>query len=348
MAVQTPTPQSRRAILAAALAAAAATAASALGRPLPSDAANNDPITVGNAFTGTATTSLTTSVHDAFDGITSDSSTAVAGVFGKNTAATGANYGVRGEADSIDGTGVRGDAPGASGIGVEGRSTGATGAGVVGRATASTSNQTLGVFGQSDATTGVGVYGIAVASSGATTGVYGDATQSSAGTGVYGTGQAKGVYGKSGPGGTGVVGFTGSTPPAPPPDTGIYGRSDTGGAGGRGLTGFCGTGIGLLGQSDTGEGVVAYCNTTTGNALRVSGKVALSRSGKLTIAAGHSSLTKTGIALTSASLILATLQTNVAGLFIQAVVVNPAGSSFTIYLNKAPTISVAVAWMAVN
>jgi hypothetical protein len=41
-------------------------------------------------------------------------------------------------------------------------------------------------------------------------------------------------------------------------------------------------------------------------------------------------------------------QTNVAGLAIQAVVTNPAGGAFTIYLNKAPSVSVVVAWLAVN
>jgi hypothetical protein len=94
--------------------------------------------------------------------------------------------------------------------------------------------------------------------------------------------------------------------------------------------------------------VRAYCGNNTGVGLRVTGKAAFDRSGKLLINAGHSSLTKTGIGLSAASFILATLQTNVAGLFIQAVVTNVAGSSFTIYLNKAPTVNVAVAWLAVN
>jgi hypothetical protein len=38
----------------------------------------------------------------------------------------------------------------------------------------------------------------------------------------------------------------------------------------------------------------------------------------------------------------------VAGRFIQAIVINLVGSAFTIYLNKAPTVSVVVAWLAVN
>jgi hypothetical protein len=145
-----------------------------------------------------------------------------------------------------------------------------------------------------------------------------------------------------------VVGFTGTAETQPTPDVGIYGRSDTGGSNGRGLVGFCSVGIGLLGQTDTGTGLRAYSSTNTGLALRVSGKAAFDRSGKITFTAGHSNVVKTGIALSASSFILATLQTNVAGLFIQAVVPSVSGSRFTVYLNKAPSVSVSVAWMAVN
>jgi len=176
-------------------------------------------------------------------------------------------------------------------------------------------------------------------------GVYGSASSSTA---IPSNFAKAGVAGQADAGATGVVGYTGATPPTPTPDTGIYGRSDTGGAGGRGLMGHCAAGIGLLGETISGVGVRAYCANNTGVGLRVTGKAAFDRSGKLSIGAGHSSLTKSGIGLTSASFILATLQTNVAGLFIQAVVTNPSGSSFTVYLNKAPSVNVAVAWMAVN
>jgi hypothetical protein len=51
--------RSRRAILAALGGGVAALVAQALGRPLPARAANNDPVTVGNPFTGTTETSIT-------------------------------------------------------------------------------------------------------------------------------------------------------------------------------------------------------------------------------------------------------------------------------------------------
>ena len=219
------------------------------------------------------------------------------------------------------------------------------GTAIEGKGASTATSNNLGLLGEGDTgVLGSGIFGVVGAVDATGIGVYGSAS-ASATPSVYGK---TGVVGQSDQGGTAVVGFTGLTATQPPPDTGIYGRSDTGGANGRGLTGFCSVGIGLLGQTNTGVGVRAYSGTNTGVGLRVTCKAAFDRSGKLTIAAGHSSIAKTGIALTSASFILATLQTNVAGLSIQAAVTNPAGSSFTIYLNKAPAVAVAVAWLAVN
>ncbi|MDQ2933990.1 MAG: hypothetical protein M3R49_03230 [Chloroflexota bacterium] len=220
------------------------------------------------------------------------------------------------------------------------------GTAIEGKGASTATSSSLGLLGEGDTgVLGSGIFGVIGAAGATGIGVYGSATASAAIPSVYGS---TGVVGQSDQGGTAVVGFTGLTATQPPPDTGIYGRSDTGGANGRGLTGFCASGIGLLGQTNTGVGVRAYSGTNTGVGLRVTGKAAFDRSGKLTITAGHSSIAKTGIALSSASFILATLQTNVAGLSIQAAVINPAGSSFTIYLNKAPAVNVAVAWLAVN
>jgi hypothetical protein len=89
-------------------------------------------------------------------------------------------------------------------------------------------------------------------------------------------------------------------------------------------------------------------NTKGGNALQVSGKAAFSRSGILTIAAGSSSGTVMGVALTSASLVLATLQQDRAGAWVRSAVPNIAGSSFTVHLNKTVTASTSAAWFVVN
>ena len=72
------------------------------------------------------------------------------------------------------------------------------------------------------------------------------------------------------------------------------------------------------------------------------------RSGVLTVAAGKSSATVTGVALSSASLVLATLQQNLSGVYVRAAVPNTTGSSFTVYLSKAPSASAKVAWFVVN
>jgi hypothetical protein len=89
-------------------------------------------------------------------------------------------------------------------------------------------------------------------------------------------------------------------------------------------------------------------NTAGGNALVVFGKAAFSRSGILTVRAGHSSATQAGVALTNASLVLAMLQQNRAGVFIQAAVPDVRHKSFTVNLSKAVPASTKVAWFIVN
>jgi hypothetical protein len=66
------------------------------------------------------------------------------------------------------------------------------------------------------------------------------------------------------------------------------------------------------------------------------------------VAAGSATATKTGVALTSASLVLATLQQHATGLYVLAAVPNVSGSSFTVYLSKAVSAATKVAWFVVN
>ena len=117
---------------------------------------------------------------------------------------------------------------------------------------------------------------------------------------------------------------------------------------GVGLKAASQSGVALRGESDsaTGTGVVAH--STSGVALSVQGRAAFSRSGKLVITAGHSSIAHTA-SLGSSALILATIQGNVAGVYVQGVtVVAGTSGSFTIHLNKATPTNVAVAWFVVN
>ena len=55
-----------------------------------------------------------------------------------------------------------------------------------------------------------------------------------------------------------------------------------------------------------------------------------------------------GVALTAASLVLATVQQNLSGLYVRAAVPNITASSFTVYLSKTASASTQVAWFVVN
>jgi len=68
----------------------------------------------------------------------------------------------------------------------------------------------------------------------------------------------------------------------------------------------------------------------------------------ITVAAGSSKVTKTGVALTAASLVLATLHQDVPGVWVRSAVPDSAGSSFTVHLNKAAPASTKIAWFVVN
>ena len=150
------------------------------------------------------------------------------------------------------------------------------------------------------------------------------------GSGVWGTGGSSN--------GTGVQGFGGG---------GINGAGT-----GVGVAGFGGKGGGNGVEGSAGSaataGVLAF-NGFGGTALQVNGIAAFRRSGLLTIPAGASSGTVFSLApLSSASLMLATLQQDRAGVWVRSAVPNIAGGSFTIHLSKAVTASITVAWFVVN
>jgi hypothetical protein len=112
-----------------------------------------------------------------------------------------------------------------------------------------------------------------------------------------------------------------------------------GGSGGNGVSGQAASpaGIGVLAEIPGG-----------GTALQVAGPAAFSRSGLVTVAKGSSSATVTGVAPTAASLVLATLQQDRAGIWVRSAVPKVTASSFTVHLSKAVTASTKVAWFVVN
>jgi hypothetical protein len=114
----------------------------------------------------------------------------------------------------------------------------------------------------------------------------------------------------------------------------------TGTGAATGISGTSGSGTGVSGTSDVGKGVSA--SSGSGTALFVSGKVHFSRSGAGSVTKGSKTKTINIPGMTASSLVLATLQVAVSGLYIAGVV--PAAGKFTLYLNKAAPTSMKFAW----
>jgi hypothetical protein len=357
--------RTRRQLLAGGTGApAAALTAEALARPASASAGTDGDVVLGASNTETNQTSIanTTAGLPALSCQGAGDGTGV-------QASCSSGIGVHGI--STDGDGVRGEA--GSGNGVLGQST--SGAGVIAASSSGTgvsgqSNTSEGVYGQSGSTaSGLvsprnGVHGITDSSAGS--GVLGE--NAGGGTGVTGIGGGTGASvvgtGGSGPGGAGVIGNGGTGGGDDVIGNGSGSGAGIAGSGGPnngagvvgsgpgtadGVRGTATSGNGVPGQATSAAGVgVLAENTTGGTALRVSGQAAFSRSGLLTVAAGKSSGTVTGVALTTASLVLATVQQNLSGVYVRAAVPNVPGRSFTINLSKAPSASAKVAWFVVN
>jgi hypothetical protein len=201
----------------------------------------------------------------------------------------------------------------------------------------------IGVLGTSQATTFGGVIGLEGPTDGsAFKRVEDDPVANQLDTGVYGwanmSAGSSGVFGES-IDGAGVVG------------AGQWGCI---GVGWPGIFGFTSVGTGVHGHygdyttipdQPAKTGVFATA-TAAGTALEVRGKAKFSRSKKASIAKGKSSLKVTLAGVTSASYVIATLQSKRTGTYVQAVVC--ATGSFTIYLNKAVTATTYVAYFVIN
>lgn len=324
MAIDTGASKSRRAVLAGAIGGAGALAISALGHPAAVAAAANGNVQLGHGTADTDNDSAaetrvngTTSGITALSAVQAGSGTGVAGT-------SGSGYGVT--ATSETGTGAYASASGV-GAGVIGQSqegTGARGQSVDNTPSdfLSASNKT-GVIGTAGDTSGlaantdeIGVLGYCDVSS-HSTGVLGVST---AGVGAFGLG-AIGVIG------FGTWGVLGDVDTA---SIGVYGN--TGAAAAPAVTG--------------GIGVLARAQATTQVALKVLGKTQFSRSARTYVSAGTSSKKVSMIGVTTSSYVIATLQTNRAGVYVQAVV--PGTGYFIIYLNKAVSATTYVGYLVIN
>lgn len=198
----------------------------------------------------------------------------------------------------------------------------------------------VGVLGTTDATVNAGLVGLAGDSSGSTyvtqdfdldAGVYGHSgSDTGVGSGVYGEGTV-GVwgYGDYGVEAQGIT--TGLFASAFPSGTAIHGHA----------------GAGDAPAPMTGIAIRASVTATTEIGLRVGGRVQFpNRSGKVTFSAGSSSKSVTVTGMTSSHYAFAVLNSTRTGVYVRAVV--PGTDKITIYLNKAPSSSTAVAWMVLG
>jgi hypothetical protein len=191
---------------------------------------------------------------------------------------------------------------------------------------------------------------------------------------AMGTGAGYGLLG-TGVGASGVVGWSVSAPVSYWPDfvpsltkwtgifgsapsstdpaylgTGVWGDSpDIGviGTGGFGVVGFGGIGVEGDANNVAGSiGVRAYAPSNSQTALKVTGKVSFSRSGRTNIPAGRSSYSITLAGVATNSRVFAVLASNRSGRYVRAVV--PAANKFTIYLNTAVTSTTVVTWFVLD
>jgi hypothetical protein len=201
MSVETSTPRSRRAVLAAALGGLGAVIASRIATPDAAKAADGDPVHIGATNDGTTTTALaSTGANAAF-------------------AVTGVGQGVSGT--TPDGTGLWGsstDAVPVADFTLPGHRTGVVGLVGAGAGIANNTGET-GVYGFSDVSdNSTGVWGDTASGYG----VFGNGF-----VGVYGLGQL-GVVGDVGATGTGVYGFAGTgLPPNPPAGVAVQATAGT-------------------------------------------------------------------------------------------------------------------------
>ena len=185
--------------------------------------------------------------------------------------------------------------------------------------------------------------------------------------GIRGTGTAYGLWGQSTSGGDGVYGSsTGGD--------GVYGQGFNGldGVGtenGVQATGgtfgvfASGTDYGVYGSApnhgvygratnNAGAGLEGEAASAAGFGLRVTGKAQFSRSGTATITGTAttplSSIVISNVAVSGKSLVLATPQKNVAGVWVEAAVPNATAKTITIFLNKTVSVSYPVAWMVIE
>jgi hypothetical protein len=152
---------------------------------------------------------------------------------------------------------------------------------------------------------------------------------------------------------TGVYGFAQGAPiEVEGFGTGVWGDSPDVGVLGTGSVGVRGEGfIGAVAAGGFGAGTIgllAWGGDGSGAdvALDVRGKVKFSRSGRVTILSGRSTIKVNLAGVSTSSRVFAVLHSNRSGRYVRAVV--PTTGSFTIYLNTTVTANTFIAWFVIN
>jgi len=313
-------PRSRRAILMGAIGGVAAATGAALGRPAAVRAGVDGDVVLSAVNVGSATTEVQLGVS------------ANPAILGTNTTASG--VGLRGTGPGYGVVGV------SDLVGVEGRSVDAGVRGV------SLDDEPTEDFEVPSHNTGViGIAGgseLLLPANTDETGVYGLADLSPISTGVWGdSGQGFGVFGSGdiGVGGSGFIGVN-----ANPAGAGAIGLFAGAGTGEAGIYGYAGTTQPPAPIQNVA--IQARAGSTSQVALNVTGKAQFSRSARVTMSAGSKKKTITMAGVTTASYVVATLQTKLDGVYVQSVV--PANGSFAIFLNKSTPSSAVVGYMVIN
>jgi hypothetical protein len=360
LALDTVTPRSRRAVLAAVAGGAAALVANALGRAAPVRAADGETVLVGGEYIASSKTKFT-NTHDydvALQGVGTTDSIGVAGdsdsgpgVYGASNSDIGvlgishSSIGVSGDSYSstkpamvahshASSTGLLGFSGGAS-LPAAPAKTGVYGyADQDGEANGVIGESVLGIGVRGVSADAIGSLGLATANTGATIGAFGR-SNSPAGIGVGGRGYANS---------TGVVGYSGSGNfPAAQAKTGVYGQATQDSAS-RGVSGRADAGLGVYGQATSGSGL--YGAATTGYALRTSGRIRAEKvSGVASIAAGRTSVIITpGVNVNTGSFVLLTPKANIGSRALWFTI-DATNDRFTIRIGSARSSSTRVAWL---
>jgi hypothetical protein len=299
----------RRAVMLGAAAAGAGVAASMTSGGV---AEASSAVQLGQTNHGSSTTEIISTRSGAFDGQTS--ANGHSGVGGHDTSKGHTGNGVYG--GSVNGKGVYGTSD--HGTGVQGQTSEGGQSGVAGIDVSKHGGH--GVYGRSEH--GTGVYGDATGFN--QSAVYGSNVSLNPGYGFYGvTLNGIGVYGQFGLGKAGETFASGVT----------------------GLDLSAAGEVGVAGQSTNGIGVYAAASDK-GKALQVSGTAQFSMSGVVTVTKGHASLTVTAAGVRTTNLVLATIQTPEAGVYIEGAA--PSSGSFRITLSKAVSADMQIGWLVLE